>query len=77
MDNGTESVDRIVQQWSLANGITFKYIFAGKPTQNTHIERFNKTYRGYILDAYLFDALDEVREVTFDFVEDYNNYNPH
>ncbi|MBK8626354.1 MAG: transposase [Saprospiraceae bacterium] len=36
------------------------------------IERFNKSYREGSYDSYLFDRIEEVREVTEEWVFDYN-----
>ncbi|MDR1876890.1 MAG: IS3 family transposase, partial [Flavobacteriaceae bacterium] len=77
MDNGTEFVAKLIQVWSRVNEIKFQYIQSGKPTQNSLIERFNKSYREAILDAYLFSDLNEVREITHQWLEDYNLNRPH
>jgi len=77
MDNGPEFVAKLAQMWSEVNEIEFKYIQPGKPTQNAYVERFNKSFREGVLDAYLFRDLEEVREVVENWVNDYNHHRPH
>lgn len=46
-------------------------------TQNSYIERFNRTFRTEVLDMYVFRDLDEVREISRNWIKEYNEERPH
>ncbi len=77
MDNGPEFIAHAMQQWAAANNIAFTYIQPGKPMQNGLVERFNKTYRTEVLDAWIFERLSQVREITQEWMWRYNHKRPH
>ena len=76
-DNGPELICRQFVAWCEENVVEIKYIQPGKPNQNAYIERFNRTYREEVLSSYLFDDLDEVRDITWEWLLSYNEERPH
>ena len=77
IDNGPELTAEAFVEWCAAQRIDLGYIQPGKPDQNAFIERFNRTFREEVLDAYLFDSLEQVRAITGSWLEIYNTERPH
>ena len=76
-DNGPEFTSKALAAWAESHGICLLRIQPGKPAQNAYIERFNRSYREAVLDAYVFHSLAEVRQVTADWLRTYNTIRPH
>ena len=64
-------------EWAEEHGVTLEFIKPGKPMQNGFIERFNRSYRQAVLDMYVFQTLNEVREQTETWIKEYNEERPH
>lgn len=76
-DNGPEFTSHEFMHWADANNIMIDYIKPGCPYQNAYVERFNRTYRHEVLDLYIFTNLQEVIQLTEDWIEVYNTVRPH
>ena len=77
VDNGPEFLSDTFTDWMTRHGVMVQYIEPGKPNQNAYIERFNRTYREEVLNLYLFQSLNEVRDITSKWLTDYNELRPH
>ena len=75
VDNGPELTAAAFVDWCATQRIAIGYIQPGKP--DPFIERFNRSFREEVLDAYLFDSLAQVRELTEAWLEIYNTERPH
>ncbi|MCK6612053.1 MAG: IS3 family transposase [Bacteroidia bacterium] len=76
-DNGPEFRSKLFQCWLTKNNIEWSRIRKGKPQENAIVERFNRTYREDVLDAYVFNTIEDAQEVTNGFIEEYNEIRPH
>jgi len=77
LDNGPELISEALEKWAKRHGVERRFIQPGRPMQNGLIERFNRTYREEVLDCYVFETLNEVRQMTRDWMTRYNDFRPH
>jgi putative transposase len=57
-------VSTALHEWAATHGAQLAFIQPGKPNQHAYIERFNRTYRTEVLDAWMFTSLTEVRDLS-------------
>ena len=77
MDNGPAFVSTQLVGWALQHGIDLEFTQPGKPTQNSYVERFNRTFREEVLNFYVFSRLSEVRTIVDAWLQEYNEQRPH
>ena len=77
LDNGPELTADAFVDWAEENGVKLLFIQPGKPNQNAFIERFNRSFRQEVLDAWLFNAISEVQDAADAWLTGYNEYRSH
>lgn len=76
-DNEPEFISKEFWYWCAEKDIEIQYIQPGRTMQNGYIERFNRTFQGNILDAYLFEDTIQVQVLAEEWMHDYNYCRPH
>lgn len=76
-DNGPEFTSHAYRIWCEENEVNQIFIQPGKPSQNGFVERFNRTYREDILDAYIFEGLSQLQILSEQWKDSYNTGHPH
>ena len=70
-DNGPEFSSSTFIQWAGQHQIKINDIQPGCHYQNADVERFNRTYRNESLDLYIFTRLQDVVDITNDWIRLY------
>lgn len=76
-DKGPEFTSSCYGEWCEKNDIKMLFIKPGTPSQNAYMERFNRTYREDVLDAYIIESLNELQTLSDEWKNEYNNGHPH
>ena len=77
VDNRPDFISKVFQSWCKKKNIEVLFIQPDKPTQNTYIERFNRFFREYILDAYWFEDLETLKDLAENWRNNYNQNHSH
>jgi putative transposase len=74
LDNGPELTSVAFTEWRAVQRIEVRFIQPGKPDLNALIAL--TTPRDEVLDAYVFETIEQVREVTDAWLSEYNEERP-
>jgi putative transposase len=77
VDNGTEFMSKVLDEWAYRHGVQLDFIRPGKPTENGMIESFNGRLRDECLNAHTFTCIDDVRQKLEAWRVDCNHQSPH
>jgi len=77
VDNGSEFISKVLDQWAYENGSTLDFSRPGKPTDNPFIESFNGSFRDECLNVNWFLSLEDAEKKILDWKNEYNYFRPH
>ena len=77
VDNGSEFISKVVDEWAHHNKVSLDFSRPGKPTDHAFIESFNGRLRQECLNQNWFTSLDDARQIVETWREDYNELRPH
>jgi putative transposase len=76
VDNRTELISKLMQEWSEQHDVELLFIQPGKPTQNAYTESFNSRVRAEFLNAHWFRSLIEARTPAGEWRHAYHTTHP-
>ena len=77
VDNGPEVSGNALDTWAFEHGVQIEFTRPGKPTDNGHIESFNRKFRDECLNQNVFLSLHDARRTVEAWRQDTNQRRPH
>ncbi len=77
VDNGSEFISKVLDEWAHRNNVKLDFSRPGKPTDNAFIESFNGRLRQECLNQNWFTSLDDAKQIVEAWRQDYNQQRPH
>jgi putative transposase len=76
-DNGPEFIAAAIRNYLAGAGVETLYIEPGSPWQNGYAESFNSRLRSELLDAEVFETVEEAKALSATWKSRYNHHRPH
>jgi len=77
VDNGSEFISKVLDEWAHRNNVKLDFSRPGKPTDNAFIESFNGRLRQECLNQNWFTSLNDAQQIVEAWRQDYNQQRPH